>query len=312
MTKDEIYKNKWLIIVCVILCSVSILILFSSNSPKNEVNQQETGILKDYQVVDRKVTDQVVGNNLDEIYRESLKENPVKIKELVLRVVVPLDIDEKDLKFTVSHIINKETSDKDVDEITVFVYDRKEDASSPYTVAKAIWAYQGKLGKITKEIAKNNDRKDYKITWNIKSRILTQSVHATKEETEIYYRYAEIKSDIVEKEGFDRLPKAGEVDVPTPKKDKAEIQTAEEFNISVSELREIIDRVSKSKPSEEELRIYQTFDDELNRAIDRESGGGEKVNEEKIKKEVSASLGITQKKLSAVWTRVFVWQQEEQ
>ncbi len=291
--------------------------LFNPSAPKEKTTnqqqeQQEEGKLREYKVVDRKVSEQVLGENLDEAFEESLKENPAKNKELVLRLVVPFDIDEKDLKFTVGHIINEETSkDEDLDEITVFVFDREQDINSAYTVARAIWAFEGELGKVTKEIAKSNDRRNYKITWSIKSRILTQDTFSTEEETEIYYRYAEIYSDITEKEGFDPLPKLGEKDAPTPKKDKAEKITAEEFNISTSELRKILDRVSKSKPSEEELRIFQTYDDKLNEAIDEESAGGEKVGEEKIVKEVAVSLGISPKRLSAIWTRVFAWQQEE-
>jgi len=290
--------------------------LFSSSSKIEITNKQQErkagGKLREYQVVDRKISEQVIGESLDEAFKESLKENPAKNKELVLRVIVPSDINEEDLKFTVNHIISEETwGDKDLDEITVFLFDREEDTNSAYTVARAIWAFEGKLGKVTKEIAKNNDRKDYRITWSIKSRIINQATFSTEEETEIYYRYAEIYGDIIEKEGLDPLPKLGEKDTSTPKKDKAEKITAEEFDISANRLREILDKVSKSKPSEEELRIFRTYDDKLNEAIDKESAGGEKVNEEKIREEVAVSLGISPRKLIDIWIRVFAWQQEE-
>lgn len=146
--------------------------LFTPSSPKGKATnqqqeQQEEGKLREYKVVDRKVSEQVLGENLDEAFEESLKENPARNKELVLQVDVPLDIDEKDLKFTVSHIIDEEISkDGDLDEIIVFVSDREQDINSAY-VARAIWAFEGELGKITKEVAKNNDRSSYKIKWDI-------------------------------------------------------------------------------------------------------------------------------------------------
>lgn len=289
----------------------------TSNVPKQEIvnrqQKQEVGKLKEYKITERKLSEQVVGENLNDAYAESLKKEPAKDKELVLRVVVPSDTNEADLKFTINYIINEETSkDKDIDEITVFVYDREQDVNNTsYTVARAIWAPEGILGKITKEIAKNNNRGNYKINWSIKSRILTKNTFSTGQETEMYYRYREIYHEITEKEGTDPLPKIGEKNASFPKMDKAKQLAAKEFNISTSELQKILDRVSKSKPSEEEMKIFQTYDDRLNKAIDTESNGGEKIDEDKIKKEIANLLNITPEKLSYIWDRVFMWQQGE-
>lgn len=134
---------------------------------------------------------------------------------------------------------------------------------------------------------------------------------SAEKETEIYYRYDEIYHDITEKEGLDPLPKVGEKNYSSPKRNKAEQTTANEFNISISTLKNILDKVSKTKPSVEELRIYQLVEDRTNKAIDTEASGGELINEDKIDQEIANSLGISQQKLNAIWLRVFMWKQNE-
>lgn len=287
-----------------------------TTTPDAEIAQTKgMGVLREYNIVDRNLSEQVLGENLDDAFEESLKENPAKNKELVLRVVVPPGINEEDLKATTTHIINDETSkDNDLDEITVFVYDREEDVDGAYTVAKVTWAPGGELGNVTKEIAKNNDRGNYEIKWNIKERIRTGAVFSSDEEREIYYRYSETLSRIHSEEGLDPLPKVGEKDAPTPKADKAKKMVAEAFNITTDELIKIISRVEDSKPTEEELEAFYLFDDELEKAEEEatERGGSiSREDEEAIRDRVAESLGIPPRRLDAIWIRVFTWQQEE-
>ena len=75
----------------------------TQNVPKQEIvnkqQKQEVGKLKEYKITERILSEQVVGENLNDTYAESLKEEPAKDKELVLRVVVPSNINEADLKF---------------------------------------------------------------------------------------------------------------------------------------------------------------------------------------------------------------------
>jgi len=77
--------------------------LTTQNVPKQEIvnkqQKQEVGKLKEYKITERILSEQVVGENLNDTYAESLKEEPAKDKELVLRVVVPSNINEADLKF---------------------------------------------------------------------------------------------------------------------------------------------------------------------------------------------------------------------
>lgn len=259
--------------------------------------------------MDKKINEQAYGDNIEEAYLEASKKMPVRVKELVMRVVVSPDINESDLKATVTHVINEETSaDKDLDEITAFIYDRNEDTESAYTVARAIWAYNGKLGTISKDAAQNNDRTGYQITWDIKSRIKQPITFSTEEESNIYYKYQDVYKSVIDEFGLDPFPRPGEKYAPTPSKNKAMELTAKEFNITTSELAAILDRVSRSKPTDEELRIFTLYDGELNKELDRASQSGGLPNEDKITKEVALSLGITPQKLSDIWTRVYIWQ----
>ena len=140
---------------------------------------------------------------------------------------------------------------------------------------------------------------------------INQNILSTEKETEIYYRFAEIFDDITQKEGLDPLPELNGKKNPTPKKDKAEKLTAEEYSISIENLNEILDKVQKSKPSEEELNIFQIYDNELNKAIDMEANGGEKIDENKIRSNVASSLNISEQRLKNIWNRVYSWQQSE-
>lgn len=89
-------------------------------------------------------------------------------KRMEYKVVVSPDIKENQVKPTIDKIITDITSkDNDIDEISLFLYSDKELANEMYDVARATWAPGGRLGNITPEIARSNDRTDYKITIQI-------------------------------------------------------------------------------------------------------------------------------------------------
>jgi hypothetical protein len=133
---------------------------------------------------------------------------------------------------------------------------------------------------------------------------------SAEKETEIYYRFYEIYHEVTEKEGVEVLPETGQKEWKTPKKDKAIQITADEYNIPISQVKAILEKIEKRKPTDEELKIFQLYDDRLNKAIDVEASGGELINEDKIRQEVAGLLGISQQKLRDVWDRVFVWQED--
>lgn len=131
---------------------------------------------------------------------------------------------------------------------------------------------------------------------------------SVEKETEIYYRFQEIYSQVTKKEGLEILPKIGEKEWKTPKKDKAIQIVADEYNISTNQLRGIIEKVEKRKPTDEEFRIFKIYDDKINEAIDTEAAGGELIDEDKIKQVVADSFGISQEKLIDIYARVLGWQ----
>lgn len=132
----------------------------------------------------------------------------------------------------------------------------------------------------------------------------------SEKETEIFYRFYEIYHQVEEKEGLEVLPKIGEKEWKTPKKDKAIQITADEYNISTNQIRIILEKIEKRKPTDEEFRIFKIYDDKLNEAIDTEAAGGELVDEDKIRQEVVDSFSISQEKLKIIWARVYSWQSE--
>lgn len=134
---------------------------------------------------------------------------------------------------------------------------------------------------------------------------------STEKETEIFYRFKEIYSQVQKKEGIEVLPEIGQKEWKTPKKDKAIQITADEYNISTKQVGVILENVEKRKPTDEEFRIFKIYDDKLNEAIDTEAAGGTKIDEDKIRQEIAGSLGISQEKLRNIWNRVFGWQEDE-
>lgn len=93
-------------------------------------------------------------------------------KKMAYRIVVSPEIKENQVKPTIEKIISDITSkDSDIDEISLLLYSDKELANGMYDVAMATWAPNGKLGNITPEIARSNNRNNYKITIQIKENL---------------------------------------------------------------------------------------------------------------------------------------------
>lgn len=89
-------------------------------------------------------------------------------KKMGYRVVVSSEIKENQVRKTVEKIISDITlKDNDIDEISLLLYSDKELANGMYDVARATWAPNGKLGNVTPEIAKTNNRTNYKLEIQI-------------------------------------------------------------------------------------------------------------------------------------------------
>lgn len=127
-------------------------------------------------------------------------------------------------------------------------------------------------------------------------------------ENEIFYRFMDVQSEV----GFDVAPQIGQKNAPTPKRDKAIRMVADEYSLSTKQTREVIATVEKRQPTDEEMRIFTTYDNKLNEAIDLEAAGKAIADEDKIRKEVASSLGITEEKLANIWIRVSAWKGENE
>lgn len=62
---------------------------------------------------------------------------------LSIRVVVPSNITEQEVKDVVGDVVKKVTKSQDVNAIGIFMYDRIEDVDGAFTVASVDWAPYG-------------------------------------------------------------------------------------------------------------------------------------------------------------------------
>ena len=159
--------------------------------PEKKVTAELIIETADYEIA--KVEDQsrkALGKKSLSQYKTSELENLPTNKKILYRIVLSKDIKENQVKPTVEKIVNKLTSDdSDIDEIILWFYSSKEVLNNPYDIGTAIWAPNGKLGNIDAEIAKNNNRENYKIEYRIKENLdeyLTQ-----KSKSEVKFRFTE-------------------------------------------------------------------------------------------------------------------------
>lgn len=126
----------------------------------------------DYEIVN--IEDQsrkALGKNLSQYEISELEEFPTN-KKILYKIVLAKDIKENQVKPTVEKIINKLTiEDSDIDEIIFWLYSDKEMTNSGFDIGEAIWAPFGKLGNIDANIAKNNNRDNYVINYQIKKNL---------------------------------------------------------------------------------------------------------------------------------------------
>lgn len=111
-------------------------------------------------------------------------------KKILYRVVLSQDIKESHVIPTVEEIIDKLTSsDSDIDEIILWLYSNEDISNSAYDIGSAIWAPFGKLGNIDADIAKNNNRDNYKIDFQIKNNL--DDYLTLKSKSEIKFGFTE-------------------------------------------------------------------------------------------------------------------------
>ncbi len=153
------------------------------------VPEYDTALVRNYEILK---TEDISIKALDKplsAYSASEIENlPLNIRK-AYRIVIPSDISKEELKATLIQVVMDKTSENpDIDEVTVFAYDRKEDADSFYTFGRVEWCPNGDWGGVTSIIASTNDRSSYKYTLDIKDKVgnTDTSDRPTEREFEIY------------------------------------------------------------------------------------------------------------------------------
>lgn len=140
---------------------------------ENQVTTELTVETADYEIA--KVEDQsrkALGKKSLSQYTTSELERLPTNKKILYRIVLSKDIKKNQVKPTVEKIIDKLiANDSDIDEIILWLYSDKEILNSPFDIGTAIWAPNGKLGNIDANIAKNNNRENYKIEYQIKTNL---------------------------------------------------------------------------------------------------------------------------------------------
>ncbi len=127
----------------------------------------------DYEIV--KIEDQsrkALGKrSLSQYTQSELEKLPIN-KKILYRIVLSKEIKENQIEPTVEGIVNKLTSeDSEIDEIILWLYSDKDISNSTFNIGTAIWAPNGELGNINANIAENNHRDSYKISYQLKDNL---------------------------------------------------------------------------------------------------------------------------------------------
>lgn len=141
--------------------------------------------LYDYEIIE--IDDcsfKAIGNKLLSQYEKSELDNLPFNKKLIYRIVLSKNVKVNQILPIIESIIQKLTiEDSDIDEIGLFFYSNKEIINGVFDIASAVWAPYGELGNVDANIAKNNIRKDYKITYEIKENIESYLADVSKSES---------------------------------------------------------------------------------------------------------------------------------
>ena len=142
----------------------------TANNAQQQNEQKMTGEAIDYEMVrEEDASVKALGNKLlSEYTTQEIEALPIA-KRIRYRIVVSPEIKENQVRPTVDKIVSDiSSSDNDIDAIVLFLYSDKELINGAYDVATATWAPGGKVGNITPEIARSNNRAGYSISLTIK------------------------------------------------------------------------------------------------------------------------------------------------
>ena len=90
----------------------------------------------------------------------------------VYRIIVPSSISREDLVACMKDVVQKATAgDPEIDEVTVFAYDRVEDSNGAYTFGRMDWCPATGWTGVTPRIALTNDRSSYQYDYRVSDKV---------------------------------------------------------------------------------------------------------------------------------------------
>lgn len=203
--KKPIWKKWWFWIIIIF-----IIIIIASDSRERKEIKTETGpssqqqTIPTYQQQEQSIKAQPVEYTIIEEENLSIKalnkplsdytddeivQTPTNIR-MQYKILVPSEITKEELIATLIQVVkNKTVENKDIDEIAVFAYNRKQDINDVYTYGKVEWCPNGDWTGVTPAIASANNRASYRYVFDIKEKVGQEKGKPTNKELEIYDAY---------------------------------------------------------------------------------------------------------------------------
>jgi len=164
----------------------------TTTSSDTRVPEYDSTLVRNYEIVKTEdISIKALDKTLSAYSTNEIENLPMNIRK-EYRVVVPSDISKEELKSTlIQVVIDKTSENRDIDEVVVFAYDRKEDADSIYTFGRVEWCPNGDWAGVSSMIASTNDRSSYQYNLDIKDKVgnIGASDRPSEREFEIHDYY---------------------------------------------------------------------------------------------------------------------------
>ncbi len=168
------------IVLLIIAVAVATFVFGITGTSDNKVPQSnelpsftfDSNLARDYVVIKSEdISIKALDKPLSMYSSSELTNLPMNIR-MTYRVVVPMDISEEELKATFIKIVADITkTNQDIDEISIYAYDRKENVDGPYTFGMCEWCPNGEWAGVTSTIARTNDRSNYEFVFDIREKV---------------------------------------------------------------------------------------------------------------------------------------------
>lgn len=200
---EKIFKKKVSRLKMTIIFIVA-LIIFTALSSIDYSDKENTFSLEsipvngavDYNIIKTEdMSRKAIGNSsLEDFSGSELASLPIS-KKVKYFVVIDSVVSQDQAKATVNKaILDIIENDKDIDEVILWLYSNKDlVGGGSYDIGSAIFAPLGELGNVDDNIALNNDKSSYKISYNIKSNLEDYLANKNEQEDKFGFNVEERK-----------------------------------------------------------------------------------------------------------------------